>query len=94
MTIELPEKARAFVKAQLATGDYADESEVVARALEVWQAWQHDTAEVRAKVEAGIQAADEGRGTMIGTPEEATAFAQTIKQRGRELRAERERHAH
>ena len=93
MTIELPEKAQAFVKAQLATGNYADESAVVAHALEMWQQWQRYTAEVRAKVEEGVRAADEGRGTMISSPEEAAAFAKAVKQRGRELHAERERTA-
>ncbi|CAN5883462.1 hypothetical protein BH24DEI2_BH24DEI2_03340 [soil metagenome] len=37
MTIELSREAKQFVKQQLATGNYADESEVVLHALTLWQ---------------------------------------------------------
>ena len=94
MTIELPKEVQAFVESQLATGRYADENEVIVRALTVWQQYQEYTAEVRAKVQEGIDAADAGRGTMISTPEEAEAFKQEIIRRGRELRAKRERNTH
>ena len=91
MTIELPEEVQAFVKSQLATGHYADESEVVVYALTAWQQYQERTAEIRTRVQEGIDAADAGRGTLISTPEEAEAFKQKVIKHGRELRAERER---
>ena len=93
MTIKLPEKAQAFVKSKVESGRFTDETAVVMYILDVWQQWERHTGEVRAKVQEGVRAADEGRGTMIGSPEEADAFADTIKQRGRELEAERRRNA-
>ena len=93
MTIELPEKAKAFVKSKVEAGHFTDETAAVTYILGVWQQWERHTGEVRAKVQEGVRAADEGRGTMIESPEEAAAFADTIKQRGRELEAERRRTA-
>ncbi len=91
MTIELTPEQRRFVDEQLETGEYSDESEVLAHALNLWQRYQERTAEICARVQEGIDAADAGRGTLISTPEEAEAFKQKVIKRGRELRAERER---
>ena len=93
MTINLPDEARAFVESQLATGRYADESEVVLQALTMWEDYQKRAAEIRTKVQEGINAADRGQGTMISNPEEAAAFAATIKRRARGGRAEGKRTA-
>ena len=93
MTVELPEGTRRFIEAKLRTGDFADESAVIAYALDMWEGYQKRVEEIRAKVQEGVKAADEGRGTMISSPEEAAAFADTVKQRGRELHAERKRAA-
>ena len=90
MTVELSKEAQAFVQAQLATGDYADESEVVARALALWQRYQQQTAEVRVRVEEGRQAAEAGRGTLIRSPEEAEAFAHQLIAQTKERRAARQ----
>ena len=94
MTIELPEEVQAFVKSQLATGHYADESEVVIHALTAWQQYQERIAEIRARVQEGIDAADAGRSTKISTPEEAEAFAQQLLTRAKERRAKRKNDAH
>ena len=93
MTIDLPERVQAFIKAKMETGHFADEAAVITYVLDRWQQWETRAAETRARVKQGIEAAEEGRGTMIDSPEEAAAFADIIKQRGRELRAERERDA-
>ena len=90
MTVELSKEAQAFVQAQLATGDYADESEVVARALALWQRYQQQTAEIRASVEEGRKAAEEGRGTLITSSEEGEAFAHRLIARAKERRAARQ----
>ena len=90
MTVELSKEAQAFVQAQLATGDYADESEVVAHALALWQRYQQQTADVRAKVGVGRQAAEAGRGTLIRSPEEAEAFAHRLIAQAKERRAARQ----
>ena len=93
MTIDLSEQAQQFIRLKLKTGHFTDESAVIAHALDMWENYQKYIEEIRTEVDKGIQAADEGRGTMISSPEEATAFAETIKQRGRELEAERKRTA-
>ena len=94
MSIELPQEAEQFVKQQLATGQYADESAVVAEALARWQQQKAIEANIRAKVQRGLDDLDAGRYRTISTPEEAEAFGNEIKQRARELKAEREQRAH
>ena len=54
MSIELPQEAEQFVKQQLATGQYADESAVVAEALARWQQQKATEANIRAKVQLGL----------------------------------------
>ena len=93
MTIELSREAEQFVKQLLASGDYADESAVVAEALARWQQQKAAEANIRVEVQRGLDALDAGRYRMISTPEEAKAFGDEIKQRARELRAEREQRA-
>ena len=90
MTIELPNEAQQFVQQQLATGRFADESAVLAHALDVWQKWQKHTAEVRAGVQQGLDDVKAGRGRLISTPEEAEALKADIIAKGKALRAERE----
>ena len=94
MTIELPDEAQAFVESQLATGHYADEREVVIQALAMWEDYQKRAAEIRAKVQEGIDAADAGRSTKISTPEEAEVFAQQIITRAKERWAARDHDMH
>lgn len=90
MTVELSKEAQAFVQAQLATGDYADESEVVARALALWQRYEQQAAETRSRVEEGRKAAEEGRGTLISSSKEAEAFAHRLIAQAKERRAARQ----
>ena len=93
MTIELSREAEQFVKQLLASGDYADESAVVAEALTRWQQQKEVEENIRAEVQRGLDALDAGRYRTISTPEEAKAFGDEIKQRARELRAKREQRA-
>ena len=94
MAIELPQEAEQFVKQQLATGQYADESAVVAKALARWQQQKAIEADIRAEVQRGLDDLDAGRYRTINTPEEAGAFGDEIKQRARKLKAEREQNTH
>lgn len=94
MTIEIPREAEKFIKQQLATGHFANEAEVVAQALSLWQNYQQKSVEVRAGVQRGIDSMEAGRYTKISNPEEAKALADDIKKRGRELRAKRESSTH
>ena len=68
MTVQLSDEAQAFVKSQLATGHFADESEVVSRLLEYLQGekkrWE---AETYAKVQESMKSVAEGR--VVKMPE-------------------------
>lgn len=94
MTIELTLEQKRFVEEQVATGKYASESALIQQALKVLQRRDERIAEVQAGVQRGIDDMKAGRYKTISTPAEAEAFADEIKQRGRELRAKREQTAH
>ena len=81
MTIELPTEAQQFIKQQLDSGHYADESEVVAHALTFWQDYQKRSADIHASVQRGLDDAAANRGTLISTPAEAEAFKQKTIER-------------
>ena len=90
MTIQLSDEAQVFVKSQLATGHFADESEGVSRLLEYVQEekkrWE---AETYAKVQESMKSVAEGRSTRISSPAEAETFAQQLLSRAKENRAQR-----
>ena len=91
MTINLTPEQRRFIEERLETGDYSDESEVVGHALNLWQRYRERVEEIRAGVQRGIDDIEAGRYRTISNPEEAKAFGDEIKKRGRERRAEREK---
>ena len=91
MTIQLSTQAQAFVKSQLDTGKFADESEVVSRLLEYIQQEQiHWETQTRQKVKASIKSADAGKSTRISTSAEADAFAQQLLRHAKENRSQRQ----
>ena len=90
MNLELSEQAKAFVKTMMETGRYADEGDAINHYLETSQAWERRKAEIRIRVEEGVKDINEGRGTMISSPQEAEAFAQPLIARAKERRAKRE----
>ena len=47
MTIDLTREQEQFIKQQLATGRFANESEVLQEALMLWQKQEQDLAEMR-----------------------------------------------
>ena len=85
MTIDLPKQARAFVEAKMNSGRFENEAEVVSHYLNKVQQWEERSAEIRAKVDEGLEAAREGRKTRISTPEEVESFKQEIIKRGEAL---------
>ena len=90
MNLELSEQARAFVKSKMETGHFSDEGAAVSYYLEALQGWERRKADVRARVEEGVRAADEGRGTMISSLEEARAHMDKLIE---EAEAERQARA-
>jgi len=95
MTIELPNEAQAFVKQQMATGHYADESEVLAQALALWQRQQMEQiAKIQEGYAQGKADLEAGRSRTISTPEEAEAHQAEIIERGKAKLARLRPNAH
>ena len=94
MTIELTREQEKFIEQELATGHFTDKGEVIAEALALLKRQGEARAKIQAAVQRGIDDLDAGRYRTISTPEEAQAFAAEIKQRARDLRAQREQKAH
>ena len=94
MNIDLRPELEQLIERKLATGRYADRGAVIEEALEFVQRRDEWIAQAQAGVQRGIEDMKAGRYRTIGTPEEAKALADEIKQRGRELRAKREQTAH
>lgn len=93
MTIELTPEQKRFVEEQVATGRYSSESALVGQALEVLRRRDEQLAGIQDGYRRGLADLEAGRSTAISTPEEAAAFGDAVKERGRALRAERERTA-
>ena len=83
MTVELPKEARQIVERQLATGHYADEGDVLVRALTFWAQHQQQIAEIQAGYQQGKADLEAGRSREINTPEDAAALRAEIIERGK-----------
>ena len=95
MTIQLPTEAQAFIKQQMATGHYADESEVLTQALALWQRQQMEQiAKIQEGYAEGKADLEAGRSTTITTPEEAEAHRAKIIERGKAKLARLQHSAH
>ena len=95
MTIDLPTEAQQFVKKQLATGHYADESEVLAHALSFWEQYQQqEIKKIQEGYAQGKADLEAGRSREINTPEDAAALKADIIERGKAQLAERKPTAH
>ena len=84
MTVDLSTEAQAFVKQQMATGHYVNESEVLTQALALLQRYQ---AEQITKIQKGYAKGkadlEAGRSRTIRTPEEAEAHKAEIIEQGK-----------
>jgi putative addiction module CopG family antidote len=94
MTISLSKEQEQLIKQQLATGQFSSEGEVLNEALSLLQRRGEALHKLRAEVQEGLDDLAAGRSTKITNPEEAKAFADDIKRRGRELNAKREQTSH
>ena len=94
MTISLSREQEQLIKQQLATGQFASEGEVLNEALSLLQRRGEALQQLRAEIQAGVDDLDAGRYTTITNAEEAKAFADDIKRRGRELNAKRGQPSH
>lgn len=95
MTIQLPEEAKQFVKQQMATGHYADESEVLTQALALLQRQQMEQiAKIQAGVKQGREDIAAGRYFEVNTPADAEKLQDEIHRRAKELSAQRDQAAH
>lgn len=76
--LRLTERFRAFISVEVASGRYADESEVVSAALRLLEKQTRDDeaklARLRALVDVGIAELDRGEGLVIEGEEELREF--------------------
>jgi putative addiction module CopG family antidote len=94
MTISLSKEQEQVIKQQLATGQFASENEVLNEALSLLQRRGEALQKLRAEVQRGLDDLGAGRYTTISNSDEAKAFADEIKRRGRELNAKRGQPSH
>jgi antitoxin ParD1/3/4 len=94
MTISLSKEQEQLIKQQIATGQFASEGEVLSEALSLLQRRGEALQNLRAEIQRGLDDLDAGRSTKITNAEEAKAFADEIKRRGRELNTKREQPSH
>jgi antitoxin ParD1/3/4 len=94
MTISLSKEQEKVIKQHLATGEFSSEGEVLNEALALLQKRGEAVQKLRTEIQAGLDDLDAGRYTTISNAEEAKAFADDIKRRGRELNAKREQAPH
>jgi antitoxin ParD1/3/4 len=85
MTISLSKEQEQVIKQQLATGQFSSEDEVLSEALSLLQRRGEAVQKLRAEIQLGLDDLAAGRYTTITNAEEAKAFADDIKRRGREL---------
>jgi len=67
MNVEVPPRLRSLIEEKIETGGYADASQVVAAALELWRAADQQ-ASFRAAVQLGMDELARGEG-IVWTPE-------------------------
>ena len=88
LSISLSEDLAEMVRGAVAAGGYTSSSEVIREALRDWKRKQAardaDIERLREAVQAGIDDIENGRYTHIASDEDARAFLEGIKKRGRE----------
>lgn len=93
MTIDLTREQEQLLNQQLAAGHFATQDEAIDEALTLLQRRGDMLKQLHADIQEGLDDLKAGRSTRISTPEEAKAFAEEIKQRGRELHAQQQKSA-
>ena len=90
MTIQLPADLETRIQEKVARGDYLDASEVVREAMRLLDARDHHHAELRAKLQSGLDQLKRGEGALF-TPELMAEIRQQVQdryQRGERPRAD------
>ncbi len=67
INVSIPPGLQPFVEAELATGAFADESELVAKALELFRELSGKHQSLRNDVQASIEQAERGEVTPLNT---------------------------
>ena len=87
LSVSLSADLAEMVRGAVDGGGYTSSSEVIREALRDWrlkQALQEaDVERLRKAVQAGLDDLDNGRSTKIETEEDAKAFLEGVKKRGR-----------
>ena len=95
-TIDLPEEQAAQIREMLAAGRYQNESDVIRAALRALEREEEDFQEnqewLRAEVQKGMDAIEEGRYIELNSKEDIDAYFEDMKRRNLERWA-REKHA-
>ena len=90
MTIELSDEQQQFVRQEIASGRYDDETALLDDALELLRQRKAWTERVQAGVEQGREDIAAGRYFEVNTPEDAQKLREEISRRAAERRAQRE----
>ncbi|MCZ2152014.1 MAG: type II toxin-antitoxin system ParD family antitoxin [Bryobacterales bacterium] len=83
MELQLTEDQKAFIRQGIESGRYGREEDAVRDAMALWERRERRRVEILAAVDQSEASFVRGEGRRITTPEEATQFAEGIKQRGR-----------
>jgi Arc/MetJ-type ribon-helix-helix transcriptional regulator len=83
MKLRLTDDQKAFIRQGIETGRYSRAEDAVQDAMTLWKNRERRRAEILAAVDQAEASFARGEGRRITTREEATTFAEGIKQRGR-----------
>lgn len=84
MEVNFTADQKAFVRDAIASGRLHREEEAVEEALALWEERERRRIEFLASLEAAEASLARGEGRTFTTPEELRAFANDIKERGRQ----------
>lgn len=84
MEVNLTPDQQAFVRNAIQSGRLHREEEAVEEALALWEERERKRIEFLASLEAANASLARGEGRTLDTPESVRAFANEIKERGRQ----------
>jgi Arc/MetJ-type ribon-helix-helix transcriptional regulator len=84
MEVNLTPDQQAFVHQAIASGRLHREEEAVEEALALWEERERQRIEFLASLESAYASLARGEGRTLTTPESVRAFADEIKERGRQ----------
>lgn len=84
MEVNLTPDQQAFIRNAIESGRLHREEEAVEEALALWEERERQRIEFLASLEAAYSSLARGEGRTLATPESVRAFANEIKERGRQ----------